>query len=433
MRGMAESAVAVKPAPGPWDQFGAWQRWGFLAVLFLVGTSSAMDRAIISIVLEQLKHEFHLSDAMLGLVGGAPFGVCYALSSVPLARLADQHGRKRVLFASTLGWTIMTAVCGLATTLPFLIIARMGVGAAEGGAVAPSHALIGDYFPPERRATALAIFTAAGTLGTLTAAGLGGYLTETHGWRVAFFGMAAISAPVVLLVLGVLKEPRRLAAAGSQEAASDLRSDFKALFGKRSYNAILVSLFFYAALPFGVIVFTPTFMVRSLGLGFAQAGALFGVAIAIGVVVGSLAGGYMADRLRTHGERWLQLMPAIVLAIDLPVAVIAYNQSSVPFFLAFHALNTALLYAVLPAIFASLQHVCGSRRRATATATAMLMLNAVGVTLAPIATGALSDLYAGWAGEESLRYALATMCCALLPAVFALLYGSRRVAAERED
>jgi MFS family permease len=416
----------------PWLQFSQSRRFVMLAVLFLVGTSAAMDRAVITVVLEQVRIEFGLSDSMLGFVSGAPFGICYALSSVPLARMADRYGRKKVLFWSGIGWSIMTAACGLAITLPLLIVARMGVGAAEGGAVAPSHALIADYFPPERRGLALAILTSSGTLGMLIATSAGGYITETYGWRMAFLFMAAISAPIVLLVLGVLIEPTRPSADSAAGKPNHWRDDYRALGRKGSYLSIVVALLCFSMLPFGVVVFSPTFMVRVHELDMAQAGALFGISIAIGTMIGSLGGGLLSDALRKRSEHFLLLMPALLFFATVPSVLVGYGSSSLTVFLVLQSVTTALSYASLPSMFAAIQHVCGSSRRATAVASALLMLNAIGVAVAPLIVGVLSDLYAGF-GELSLRYAILTIVFAMIPGGIALLWGSRRLAADAES
>ncbi|WP_054948206.1 MFS transporter, partial [Novosphingobium sp. KN65.2] len=351
-----ECVSAGAAQAGPWDAFSPARRWLFLFVLFLAGVSSTMDRGVMSIVLEQLKQEFALSDTMLGLLGGAPFGICYALSSIPLARVADRHGRKRVLFWAALGWAIMTGLCGLATTLPFLILARMGVGLAEGGSTAPSHALIADYFPPIRRAMALAVLTASGTLGTLLASSVGGWVTQNHGWRQAFFVMAAISLPIAFLVLSVLREPRRTAPGA---ASPPFRQDLAALARKPAFVSVLTGLLFFTAMPFAVIIFTPAFLIRDMGLSATQAGSLFGLATATGTVFGSLAGGYVADRLRRMDDAWLLRLPAILMAVECPVTLAQFSQSGLWPFLVLHSISTALLYAVLPSCFATVQYVCG--------------------------------------------------------------------------
>ena len=75
----AETGVHSSYAPRqPWLLYSQQQRWGLLAVLFFVSTSNYLDRNIIAVLLEPIKHEFHVSDAMLGLLSG----FCFALFSL---------------------------------------------------------------------------------------------------------------------------------------------------------------------------------------------------------------------------------------------------------------------------------------------------------------------------------------------------------------
>lgn len=428
---MDQPAHQPNAALGVWANYSPPQRWMFLSVLFLAATSSLMDRGVISMVFEPLKAEFQLSDSMLGVLGGAPFGICFALSSIPLARLADRYGRKVVLFWSVLAWSLMTGLCGLATTLPFLILARMGVGLAEGGSHPPAHALIADYFPPNRRGMAFAVFNLSGTAGMVAATSLGGWITATYGWRMAFFVMAALSAPIALLVLAVLRESH-VVDRGVAGRAATFKADWLALARKKTFVLVLCTLFFYSALPYGVLVFTPSYMVRVLALDLAVAGAMFGGATAVGAVVGSLAGGYLNDWLRKHDERWLLRLPAYMLAADAFVSVAAFSVNDTRFFVALQVLNATLVFGCFPSIIVAVQHVCGSGRRASATAAAGVVLNAFGVSLAPIAAGVLSDAFAPWAGVLALRYAMIAMCCALAPAAWCLYWASRYLHLDHE-
>jgi MFS family permease len=86
----------------------------------------------------------------------------------------------------------------------------------------------------------------------------------------------------------------------------------------------------------------------------------------------------------------------------------------------------------LPAVFAAIQYICGPSRRATAAAIVMASLNAVGLTLGPLATGWISDMLALNFGILSLRYALMTMTFLLLPASILILVATRRFADDAE-
>lgn len=419
-------------ASGLWDRYTPAQRWTYMGVLFLAAVSSIMDRGIISLVLEPIKREFQLTDFQLGLLGGAPFGICFALASIPLARLADRYGRKVVLFWSIAGWSLMTGLCGLATTLPFLILARMGVGAAEGGSHPPAHALIADYFAPDQRGTAFAVFSLSGTVGMFVVSSLGAWITAAYGWRAAFFAMALISAPIALLVLGVLREPPRTAT-GPDDRGASFGADLAALLRKKSFRGLLWAVLFYAALPYGVLVFTPSYMVRVLGVELALAGPIFGATASLGAVVGSLVGGRLSDVLSRRDERWLLWLPACFLAANAIASIVAFTATGLTGFVVLQAISVALGFAPFPSLIAAGQHVCGSTRRATVTAAAAVVLNAIGGSLAPLTIGALSDGFAPSAGTQSLRYAMMAISLALLPAAFAAWRGARDLPQDRED
>src|SRR4029450_5263624 len=102
-------------------------------------------RSILGILLEPIKHEFAVSDASLGLLGGLAFAAFYATFGIPVARWADRSSRRNVLAVSIALWTGMTALCGLAATFPLLVLARVGTAVGESGASPASQRLIASY------------------------------------------------------------------------------------------------------------------------------------------------------------------------------------------------------------------------------------------------------------------------------------------------
>src|SRR5690242_11265197 len=133
--------MAQPPQPHPWDLYTRNRRRAFLLVLFLVSTSSYIDKNIVGVLLEQIKAEFQVSDAMLGLLTGISFAFFYAVFGIPVARWADRGNRKRVITVSLLVWSAMTALCGTAAAFWQLLVARFGVGAGEAGAMPPAQSL----------------------------------------------------------------------------------------------------------------------------------------------------------------------------------------------------------------------------------------------------------------------------------------------------
>lgn len=416
----------------PWLRYTPFQRWLFLAVLMLIGTSAAIDKGLLPILFQPIKAEFQLSDGMLGLLGGAPFAICFALSSIPLARLADRGGRKGVLLMAMAGWSVMTALCGLAPTLALLFVARMGVGLAEGGSYPPSHALLADYFPLRQRGLAFALYTVTASIGYLIASSVGGWLATRYGWRTAFLATGIAAIPVALLALVVLRDSRSVIAAGAMQPQANVTHDLQTLFGKRTFRLVVVALMFFAVYPYGLVVFTPSYMVRLFGLDLAQAGPQFGLAIAIGQLFGSILGGLLVDRLRLRDERWLLKLPGFAVLASFFLAIGAFTVENVMAFLVLSGLGIATVSAALPSAFAVVQHVCGNRRRATASAIAIIVYHAIGMTVSPLLIGWLSDAFHDAAGAHSLRYGMLAVCPLLIVAVWAFFAAARSLHIDRD-
>ncbi len=134
-----------------------------LILLMLAYALSMCDRMILSVLFPDIKAEFALSDTQLGLLGGISFALFYATMGLPIARLSDQHSRKRIIIVSLVIFSLMTAFCGLAVGFISLLLMRIGVGIGEAGVNPASHSIIADYFPPKRRALAMSILWFTGT------------------------------------------------------------------------------------------------------------------------------------------------------------------------------------------------------------------------------------------------------------------------------
>lgn len=412
---------------GPWDGLAPRTRWLFLAILFLIVTSSYADRHVLPVVLGQIKAEFHISDTMLGILGGTPFTICYVLFSLPFARAADHGNRKRVMLVALFIWSVATGLCGAATSLWILFVARMGVGVGEGGSIPPVQALLTDYFPPRDRGKAFAALSAAGTAGSFLALAGGGWLAAHFGWRGAFLGMALFSLPVAVLAALVLVEPAR--PAGHRAAPTSFKADLLDLWRKPSFVYLIMGVAIYALYAWGPITtFIPLYMTRHFGVELAHAGSTYGSSVAIGTLAGTALGAALIDRLQRRNVYWLLALPAWGMLATLPISVAAFSGGSITQFLLLNACIYALLSAVTPALAASVQFVCGEQRRATAAALFMMAINLVGATLGPLATGALSDALAPYFGADSLRYAMMLMGLPLVPAAMLFLRGAPRLA-----
>ena len=180
-----------------------------LSVLVVVYTFNFIDRQILSILLQPIKDELGLSDTALGLLTGFAFALFYATLGIPIARYADRGNRRNLIALALAIWSGMTALSGLAQNFWQLLAARIGVGVGEAGCSPPAHSMISDYFPAERRATALGIYSLGIPVGILFGFLAGGWLNEFFGWRVAFFVVGIPGLLLAVLVRFSLREPPR--------------------------------------------------------------------------------------------------------------------------------------------------------------------------------------------------------------------------------
>jgi predicted MFS family arabinose efflux permease len=426
---MAASFLAETPEglpiatlPPTWSMYTTRQRWGFLAVLFLVSTSQFLDRSVISVLLEPIKQEFKVSDTMLGFLGGTCFALVYAVAGMPVARWADRGNRRTVITLSLVVWSVMTLFCGLAQTFWQLALARVGVGMGESGGIPASQSLIADYFPPERRATAIAIFVSAVTAGNVLGLGVGGNIAATHGWRQAFLLAAWPGLLLALVVRLTLAEPRLQAGGGDTAAQAERAADaISRLRQKRSYVTALFGSVLYYLFVYGPVIFIPSFLLRVLHEPLARASTTLAVVGATASLIGTPIGGWLADRLSRRDIRWLGWLPALAFAVAGPVWMLAFSLNSTRVVMACIFIATVVLAAGFPSVFSAIHSVCGSARRATAIAIVLFSASLLGGGFGPLASGALSDALSVAYGREGLRYALMAMTM-LLPASALMFY-----------
>jgi predicted MFS family arabinose efflux permease len=414
--------LPIAAHPTTWSMYTTRQRWAFLAVLFLVSTSQFLDRSVISVLLEPIKQEFKVSDTMLGFLGGSCFALFYTIAGMPLARWADRGNRRTIISLALVVWSVMTLFCGLAQTFGQLVLARVGVGIGEAGGIPASQSLIADYFPPQRRATAIAIFFGAVTAGNMLGLGVGGNIAAASGWRQAFLFAALPGLLLALMVRLILSEPRlRAGGAATAAPAEPVAEAISRLRKKRSYVMALFGSVLYYLFVYGPVIFIPSFLMRVLHQPLARASTTLAFVGASAALVGTPIGGLLADRLSGRDIRWLSWVPAIAFAVAGPLWMIAFTLNSMTAVMACIFIATVVLAAGFPTVFSAIHSVCGGTRRATAIAIVLFSASLVGGVFGPLASGVLSDALSAGFGREGLRYALMAMTL-LLPASAAMFY-----------
>ncbi|WP_033921943.1 spinster family MFS transporter [Sphingomonas sp. 37zxx] len=378
-----------------------------LAMLLLVYIFNFLDRQILGILVQPIKADLGLTDTQLGALGGIAFAMLYSTLAIPLALLADRTSRSWVITGSLVVWSGFTALCGTATSFWQLFAYRLGVGVGEAGGVAPSYAMIADYFPPESRARALSIYSLGVPLGLAGGAILGGYIAATVDWRTAFVvvGVAGIViAPIFRLIV---REPARGGAdavAPTATARAPVGEVFAILARKPSFWLMGFAAGFSSMCGYGLAFWVPSVLVRSFDFELFDAALFIGTVLLIGGSTGVLLGGSLADRFgtRDHGAyaklpaiAWLVTVPFFAAALLAPSPVVAWFLFLIP-----NGLNILWLGPVNTAV----QGLVPAHMRATASASFLLINNLIGLGLGSWVMGAMSDSMTARFGAEALRY-----------------------------
>ncbi|MFK8330998.1 spinster family MFS transporter [Pseudomonas sp. BJa5] len=410
-----------------------WRTHYALFVLAAIYVFNYIDRQLMAILIEPVKLEFGISDTGIGLLSGVTFAVFYTLFGFPLGRLSDRIGRKPVIALSCIAWSLMTMLCGLAGSFLMLVLARIGVAVGEAGGTAPSVAMVSDLYPPRRRSTALAVLMLGSSLGAVVGLGLGGWIAQHHGWRLAFLLIGAPGIFLGLLLLLTVRSPKPAAAA--VQVAAPQQGWLKTLL-----ELLHMPSFFWLVLTGGAAAiagyaigtWSPSFLIRSHGLNVQQAGFLVGVVGGSGAALGTLACGLVTDRMARRDAGWQIGVPLLGTLVSIPFAL-AYFLWPQGTLLQVGGIDvpTAFLFYSVFAFFGvwwatpclgAITHLFPATRLAQATSIFVMSMTLLGVGVGPLLIGVLSDFFVPTLGAESLRYALAASVSMLvLAAVFLAL------------
>jgi MFS family permease len=396
-----------------------------LVVLLAVYTVNFLDRQIVSILAEPIKNDLAISDTQLGLLTGFAFGIVYCGLGLPIARLADRFNRVWIISGSLAVWSACTVLCGRAFSYPTLVAARMGVGVGEAGCTPTAHALIADYAPKEKRASALAFFSMGTPLGGLLGLAMGGVIADLYGWREAFLIAGVPGLILALLTLFTLKEPRNAMTQAARQTAHAAQMGFtktlKYLAGKRTFWLIAFGAAIKAFIGYGHAPFTASFFLRVHGEQVADLAALFHLkplgfmGIALGLLQGvfstfsSFAGGWIADRFGARDLRAYGSVPAIASLVSIPffTSAMLVDDAALALVLLIPSYTLAALW--YGPVYASAQGLVPPQMRATSAAIVLFIINMVGLGLGSAVVGGLSDWFNhGWSlgKAEGIRYAL---------------------------
>lgn len=405
-----------------------------LGVLLVVYIFNFLDRQIVTILAEPIARDLGLSDTQIGVLTGLSFALLYSTLGLPIARLADRPKTDRVkLIATAVAvWSVATALCGGALSFVQLAIARVFVGVGEAGGTPPAHSLITDVAAPEKRARAFAIYQLGPPIGGLIGMVLGGLLAGSVGWRMAFVFVGLPGLVLALLVVLLLRDPRRSGGPALQAQPLPLGEALRQILASKAMRLLLATAGFASFATYGVLIWTTIFFQRSHGLTPAQTGLWFGLVNGIGSILGVWLGGQIGDRHRAKGNQHLLTIPALAQLLSVPflLAALVMPDWRMALVLLFPAIVLNWLY-VAP-YYSAVQGLVPPAARAVASAAILFMQNLIGLGLGPVLLGYCSDLLKPTYGTESVRYVLFIAGLVSLVAG-ALLWRARKYLPEELD
>lgn len=465
---MSEASAGAAPKKA---DAGRAYRLYVLIMLTAVYTFNFVDRQIMGILAESIKLDMGLSDSQLGILVGFAFALLYTTLGIPIARIADKTNRVTIVSIALACWSGFTALSGAAQNFTQLALARVGVGIGEAGGSPPSHSLISDLYPKEKRAGALAVYALGIPIGVTLAYLATAYGLSRFGWRTTFFALGVPGILLAIIVKLTIKEPPRgnTETAGADDAFKALRvvepvgpvekmlhsmmillpasyrdSAFnelavlwraaKHLLAIPSYRAIVIGLTAGSFASYATAAFIVSFMRRShpdLALGdlLVWLGVINGTAYVLGVLVG----GNLVDRLSLRSKAAYGWVPVVALLLNVPCFLGALWVNDPVWSLVLWWPSHLLTGFYLGPCFALAQTLAPVSIRALSTAIFFFILNLIALGFGPTYVGVVSDLLAVSFDLDtavSLKIALSSVVVAGLISIGGFYYLAKKLPAD---
>ncbi|MBK9708111.1 MAG: MFS transporter [Acidobacteria bacterium] len=401
--------------------------WYVVGVLTIVYIFSFIDRQILNLLVGPIRRDLGISDTQMSWLMGTSFAVFYTFFGIILGRLADSRSRRSLIALGFIFWSIMTAGCGLARNFTQMLLLRMGVGVGEATLSPSAYSMISDYFPKEKRATAISVYSMGIYIGSGIAFLLGGAVigyVSTQGtivipiigsirpWQ-AIFLIVGMPGVLLSLLMYTVKEPIRRglrsvqlspgtgkqAIAPLKEVLSYVRSNSKT-FICHTVGFALLSFSSY-----GTSAWIPTFFVRNHGWTASKAGIVYGLVVMVFSTLGVAAGGWMADRMALRGYRDATMRIGFFVAIawfpfGIPYPIVD-NVNLAVGLMAVSAFFASAPFGVAPA---AIQQIMPNEMRGQASAIYLFVINLIGLGIGPTAVAMTTDYV--FHDDNAVRYSI---------------------------
>jgi len=392
--------------------------WLVVAILMVAYVFSFVDRQILNLLVAPIRRDLGISDTQMSLLMGFSFAIFYTILGIPLGRLADSRSRRGLITAGMVVWSLMTALCGLAHSYWQLFLFRIGVGVGEATLSPAAYSMIADYFPPERRATAISVYSMGIYLGSGIAFLLGGLVIQfavaqgavtlplvgdVRPWQFVFFVLGG-SGIVFSLVFLLVREPPR---DGVGVLGSRVPFDAVVAHLWQSRRTVLCHNLGFAMIAFcsyGISAWVPTFFIRTFSWTAGQVGIIYGLTVMVFGCLGVLFGGWLTDRWRREGRTDAALRVGICassIAIVGGVFLLADTGTVAALLMVPSVFALGMPFGAAPA---AILEIVPNQMRGQTGAVYLFIVNLIGLGVGPTAVALVTDYV--FANDQALRWSM---------------------------
>jgi MFS family permease len=405
--GTAEAARATDEASARPSLGYAWY---VVFALMVCYTLSFIDRQILSLLVGPIQQDLGISDTRIGLLQGLAFAIFYTVLGIPVGRLADNYSRRNIISLGVFFWSLMTAMSAGARSFGSLFGARIGVGVGEATLSPSAFSLISDYFPKDRLAKALSVYSMGIFIGSGLASIVGGVVVDAvknipdvtvpvfgtiASWRLTFL-IVGVPGILAALLVYTIREPQRQNVMRGPDGRI-ARLSLSRVLGEiglrwKSVVGLSLALAFQSSCNYALLAWGPTYFIRVHGWTASQAGGTLGTIVLTVGCLGLFTGGWLSDRWQRRGIRESSLKVGYIACIGAAIfASAAMSAPSVTMTVVL--LVPALFFLSLPVgtSYASLQIIFPNQLRGQVSAIFLFAITLIGLTLGPLWPGLLND------------------------------------------
>jgi len=367
-------------------------------ILFIINILNYADRYILPAILPKIQSDLGLTPIQAGLLGSA-FLFVYALATLPLGVWADRSIRKNIVALCVGIWSVATVLAGFTRNFLQLFSVRAVLGIGEAGYAPASLSLLGDFFSRAKRGRIFSYWSSGTLLGAAFGFTVGGFIADALGWRYAFF-VVGIPGLIAAFLAWRMLEPRRGSFDSEKESTrgagtihgsigKDFRGSLKKLRQVPTYWTLVVALVFSFFTVGGTSFWLPYYFVKTFQLSVSSAGAISGAVLVGSSLVGTVAGGWLADFAQRRRPEGRLFIAAFGFLLGAPLVFIALLIHSLPYFIAVFIIAAISLSFCTGPLNAVIQDVIAPALRATAIGLALLLAHLLGDAAAPFVIGAI--------------------------------------------